>query len=197
MQRRSLDLALLKFSTGEYHPSARDPLIHVQRSPTSQPYVSVRIVGNNLALVVNGQGGSKLFIFDWKTGHKRLVSNPLNLPFLVIVLTNSSTTNQLSSPHTIAQFPSLSLQSYSLSPTASYPTSKSGTSSLPILTLNLPSKSSPSKSLPSQTITPSSVYIVMEKSVRFSTPCHTSHHGLSSSPRRLPSSPSTSISRVS
>ncbi|KIL65000.1 hypothetical protein M378DRAFT_556245 [Amanita muscaria Koide BX008] len=69
--RHSLDLVLLKFSTGEYHPLARHPLIHVQISPSSY-FTSVRIVGDHLALVVHDQDDSKLFIFDWKTGHKRL-----------------------------------------------------------------------------------------------------------------------------
>ncbi|KAM6497732.1 hypothetical protein JOM56_005680 [Amanita muscaria] len=72
MQRHSLDLVLLKFSTGEVHPFALHPLIHVQRSPSSQPYISIKIVGDNIALVVHDEDGSKLFIFDWKTGHKRL-----------------------------------------------------------------------------------------------------------------------------
>ncbi|KIL62095.1 hypothetical protein M378DRAFT_13054, partial [Amanita muscaria Koide BX008] len=72
MQRHSLDLVLLKFSTGEYHPLAHHPLIHVHRSPSAQPCITIRIVGDNLALVVYDQDGSKLFIFDWKTGHKRL-----------------------------------------------------------------------------------------------------------------------------
>ncbi|KIL62129.1 hypothetical protein M378DRAFT_166112 [Amanita muscaria Koide BX008] len=71
MQRHSLDLVLLKFSTGEYHPLADRPIIHVQRS-SAEPYANIRIVGDNLALVVHDQDGSKLFIFDWKTGHKRL-----------------------------------------------------------------------------------------------------------------------------
>ncbi|KAM6497451.1 hypothetical protein JOM56_007924 [Amanita muscaria] len=72
MQRHSLDLVLLKFSTGEYHPLARRQLIHVQRSPSAEPYTSVKIVGDSLALVIHDHDGSKLFIFDWKTGHKRL-----------------------------------------------------------------------------------------------------------------------------
>ncbi|KAM6496831.1 hypothetical protein JOM56_007304 [Amanita muscaria] len=72
MQRHSLDLVLLKFSTGEYHPLAHHPLIHVQRSPSKQPGATVRIVGDHLALVIHDEDGSKLFIFDWKTGHKRL-----------------------------------------------------------------------------------------------------------------------------
>ncbi|KIL62120.1 hypothetical protein M378DRAFT_81729, partial [Amanita muscaria Koide BX008] len=68
----SIDLVLLKFSTGEYHPHARHSLIHVQRSASARPYITVRIVGDNLALVLHDEDGSKLFIFDWKTGHKRL-----------------------------------------------------------------------------------------------------------------------------
>ncbi|KAM6504135.1 hypothetical protein JOM56_001078 [Amanita muscaria] len=72
MRRHSLDLVLLKLSTGEYHPLAHHPLIHIQRSLSARPDTAVRIVGDNLALVVNDEDGSKLFIFDWKTGHKRL-----------------------------------------------------------------------------------------------------------------------------
>ncbi|KIL65122.1 hypothetical protein M378DRAFT_162378 [Amanita muscaria Koide BX008] len=74
MHRHSLDLVLLKFSTGEYHPLAHHPLIHVQRSPSARAYTSVKIVGDHLALLVHGiqEDCSKLFIFDWKTGHKRL-----------------------------------------------------------------------------------------------------------------------------
>ncbi|KIL55604.1 hypothetical protein M378DRAFT_57037, partial [Amanita muscaria Koide BX008] len=75
MQPHSLDLVLLKFSTGEYHPLARRPRIHVQRSSEARPWVVPRIVGDNLALVVQSRGGmfaDKLIIIDWKTGHKRL-----------------------------------------------------------------------------------------------------------------------------
>ncbi|KAM6500889.1 hypothetical protein JOM56_003903 [Amanita muscaria] len=72
MHQHSLSLVLLKFSTGGYHPLARCPHIHVQRSYSPQPYTIVRIAGDNLVLVVYDEDGSKLFIFDWKTGHKRL-----------------------------------------------------------------------------------------------------------------------------
>ncbi|KIL63942.1 hypothetical protein M378DRAFT_163905 [Amanita muscaria Koide BX008] len=75
MQRHSLDLVLLKFSTGEYHTLARNPRIHVQRSPSAELWVSPTIVGDNIALVVHSEDDTvpdKLFIFDWKTGHKRL-----------------------------------------------------------------------------------------------------------------------------
>ncbi|KAM6499884.1 hypothetical protein JOM56_005392 [Amanita muscaria] len=70
----SLDLVLLKFSTGEYHPLARHPRIHVQRSPSTRPAIALEIVGDNLALVINSRYvcPDKLFIFDWKTGYKRL-----------------------------------------------------------------------------------------------------------------------------
>ncbi|KAM6499883.1 hypothetical protein JOM56_005391 [Amanita muscaria] len=75
MPRHSLDLVLLKFSTGEYHPLARSPRIHVQRSPELHPRVVSRIAGDNIALVVHSRDGTfsdKIFIFDWKTGRKLL-----------------------------------------------------------------------------------------------------------------------------
>ncbi|KIL62103.1 hypothetical protein M378DRAFT_805228 [Amanita muscaria Koide BX008] len=72
IQRHSVDLVLLKFSTGEYHPLARRQLLHVRRSTLAKPYTSIKIVGDSLALVIHDHDGSKLFIFDWKTGHRRL-----------------------------------------------------------------------------------------------------------------------------
>ncbi|KIL60232.1 hypothetical protein M378DRAFT_168373 [Amanita muscaria Koide BX008] len=75
MQFYSLDLVLLKFSTGEYHPLAHRPRIHVQRSPEDEPWVVSRIVGDNLAMVVYSADSmfpDRLFIFDWKTGRKLL-----------------------------------------------------------------------------------------------------------------------------
>ncbi|KAM6499756.1 hypothetical protein JOM56_005264 [Amanita muscaria] len=75
MQFYSLDLVLLKFSTGEYHPLAHRPRIHVQRSPEDEPWVVSRIVGDNLAMVVYSADPTfpdRLFIFDWKTGRKLL-----------------------------------------------------------------------------------------------------------------------------
>ncbi|KIL63046.1 hypothetical protein M378DRAFT_12420 [Amanita muscaria Koide BX008] len=75
MQWHSLDLVLLKFSTGEYHPLARRPRIHIQRSTEVEPRVSARIVGDNLALIVHSYYGTfsdKLIIFDWKIGRRLL-----------------------------------------------------------------------------------------------------------------------------
>ncbi|KIL58186.1 hypothetical protein M378DRAFT_60766, partial [Amanita muscaria Koide BX008] len=75
MQLYSLDLVLLKFSTGEYHPLAHRPRIHVQILLEVEPWVVSEVVGDNLALIVHSRDGSfsdKLFIFDWKTGRKLL-----------------------------------------------------------------------------------------------------------------------------
>ncbi|KAM6499837.1 hypothetical protein JOM56_005345, partial [Amanita muscaria] len=88
MQRHSLDLVLLKFSTGEYHPLARSPRVHVQRSPEDKPLVDSRIVGDNLALVVHSNDGrlsDKLFIFDWKTGRKLLQHEATENPYSSLV----------------------------------------------------------------------------------------------------------------
>ncbi|KIL63953.1 hypothetical protein M378DRAFT_648534 [Amanita muscaria Koide BX008] len=74
VHRHSLDLVLLKFSTGEYHPLARHPRIHVQRSLSARPETILEVVGDNLALIINDRSmfTAKLFVFDWKTGHERL-----------------------------------------------------------------------------------------------------------------------------
>ncbi|KAM6499871.1 hypothetical protein JOM56_005379 [Amanita muscaria] len=86
-QQYSLDLVLLQFSTGEYHPLARHPRIHVQTSPDARLWVNPGIAGDNLVLVVHGDydgewdisfHDSKLLVFDWKTGHKRLEHDPID-----------------------------------------------------------------------------------------------------------------------
>ncbi|KAF8625449.1 hypothetical protein AX17_006850 [Amanita inopinata Kibby_2008] len=72
--RSALDLVFLKFSTGEYHPLAEQHRIHVCKSASSQPSVALEIVGDNIALVLTSRGGEMdiLFIFNWKTGKKKL-----------------------------------------------------------------------------------------------------------------------------
>jgi len=62
-------MVLLQFSTGEYHPLAQCPLIYVRESHQPDPETVVEISGDHVALVT----GDILSIFDWKTGHKRLV----------------------------------------------------------------------------------------------------------------------------
>ncbi|KAM6499878.1 hypothetical protein JOM56_005386 [Amanita muscaria] len=87
-QRHSLDLVLLKFSTGEYHPLAHRPRIHIQRSPEIRPWVVSRIVGDNLALVIHSDDGTfsdKLFIFDWKSGRKLLQHDATKNAYLDVV----------------------------------------------------------------------------------------------------------------
>ena len=78
-----LEIILLQFSTGEYHPLARNPQIYVQDSSSRRPAIAMEIVGESLALVVNNRGGrfrDKLFIFNWKTGHKKLVGYCFSQP---------------------------------------------------------------------------------------------------------------------
>ncbi|KIL63043.1 hypothetical protein M378DRAFT_732193 [Amanita muscaria Koide BX008] len=88
VQRHSLDLVLLKFSTGEYHPLACRPRIHVQRSPEVRPWIVSRIVGDNLALVIHSDDGTfsdKLFIFDWKSGRRLLQHDATENAYLDVV----------------------------------------------------------------------------------------------------------------
>ncbi|KAK2463307.1 hypothetical protein APHAL10511_004962 [Amanita phalloides] len=69
----ALDLVLLQFSTGTYHPHARHPRINVQTSFVVRPAIALEIVGDNLALAISHRHArDKLFIFDWKSGDKRL-----------------------------------------------------------------------------------------------------------------------------
>ncbi|KAF8335207.1 hypothetical protein F5887DRAFT_1079286 [Amanita rubescens] len=70
----SIYMTLLQFSTGEYHPLAHRPRIDVRLEDYEiDQYVwMLEIAGDNLALLIDALGGGQLFIFDWKTGHKRL-----------------------------------------------------------------------------------------------------------------------------
>ncbi|KAF8347179.1 hypothetical protein F5887DRAFT_1281293 [Amanita rubescens] len=72
-QRRpySMYMILLQFSTREYHPLAHRPRIDVRDYERGQD-VTLEIAGDNLALLVETHRMAQLFIFDWKTGHKRL-----------------------------------------------------------------------------------------------------------------------------
>jgi hypothetical protein len=65
----SLNMVPLQFSTGKYHPLAHCPQIYVQDFGGRCPDTALEIVGDNVALVTQ----TTLFIFDWKTGRKRLV----------------------------------------------------------------------------------------------------------------------------
>ena len=80
MPRCSIYMTLLQFSTGEYHPLAHCPRIDIQDRYELNQMIMLEIAGDNLALLVGTRGGDQLYIFDWKTGRKRLVSNYPN-PF--------------------------------------------------------------------------------------------------------------------
>jgi hypothetical protein len=73
----SMYMILLQFSTREYHPLAHRPRIDVQDYERGQR-VALEIAGDNLALLVGTHRMAQLFIFDWKTGHKRLVRSYAN-----------------------------------------------------------------------------------------------------------------------
>jgi hypothetical protein len=68
-------MTLLQFSTGEYHPLAHCPRIDIQDYYDLDQLITLEIAGDNVALLVGTRGGDQLYIFDWKTGHKRLVSS--------------------------------------------------------------------------------------------------------------------------
>jgi len=61
-------MVLLQFSTGKYHPLAHCPQIYVQDFDEC-PDIALEVVDDNIALETE----TRLFIFDWKTGRKRLV----------------------------------------------------------------------------------------------------------------------------
>ena len=75
----SMYMTIIQFSTGEYHPLAHRPQIHVQDYERGH-HVTLEIAGDNIALLVDTHRMEHLFIFNWKTGHKRLVSS-IRLPF--------------------------------------------------------------------------------------------------------------------
>jgi hypothetical protein len=76
----TLEVILIKFSTGDYHDNARRPIISVNDSTVFQgpPSVNIEIVGENLALVVlyprDIYGTRNLFyLYDWKRGTRKMV----------------------------------------------------------------------------------------------------------------------------
>ena len=82
----SLYITLLQFSTGEYHPLAHCPRIDVGEYERDH-YVILEVAGDNIALLIVIYRMSQLFIFDWKTGLKKLVRsyiNPSPISFLKI-----------------------------------------------------------------------------------------------------------------
>ncbi|KAJ3787498.1 hypothetical protein GGU11DRAFT_716906 [Lentinula aff. detonsa] len=70
----SIDLSLRQFSTGQYHPSAKVPSIHVMVSELrwGSPSINLEIVGKYLALVTtfwrNANSKCTLTVYEWQTG---------------------------------------------------------------------------------------------------------------------------------
>jgi hypothetical protein len=65
----SLNMVPLQFSTGKYHPLAHCHQIYIQDFNEECPDTALEIVGDNVALATR----TRLVIFDWKTGRKKLV----------------------------------------------------------------------------------------------------------------------------
>src|SRR6266576_6974734 len=112
----SMYMTLLQLSTGEYHPLAHRPRIDVQDYESGQ-HVMLEVAGDSLALLVVSYEMSQLFIFDWKTGLKRLVRGYTDLsPFSFLNICSSGDSN-----FTLQRRSTLVLLSYPLK-FFSYPT---------------------------------------------------------------------------
>ncbi|KAF8329212.1 hypothetical protein F5887DRAFT_1142549 [Amanita rubescens] len=83
----SLIMVPLQFSTGKYHPLAHCPQIYVQNFNERWQNVALEIVGDNVALVTP----ARLFIFDWKTGRKKLQYEALNNAYSGLVFLSPET----------------------------------------------------------------------------------------------------------
>ncbi|KAJ7735540.1 hypothetical protein DFH07DRAFT_1065029 [Mycena maculata] len=106
-QMRSLDIMLLKFSTGEPHPRAAKPTLHVQdvEIHRGRPGISIEIVGENIAFSVlywadEQRDRDTFHLFNWKSGAGKMTPFPLNntgLTFLTpeILIVPSSVDNSL------------------------------------------------------------------------------------------------------
>ncbi|KIM38398.1 hypothetical protein M413DRAFT_46795, partial [Hebeloma cylindrosporum] len=67
-----IELSILKFSTGQPHPEAREHKIHVLNSRWEKPAIGIEIVGDHLVLVIyylnNFNPDDHIFIWEWRTG---------------------------------------------------------------------------------------------------------------------------------
>jgi hypothetical protein len=73
-----LELNMLHLSTGEQHAEAKAPKIHVHRSHAFDPYIDLKIVGDNLVLVVTYPDeweppADFCGVYDWRTGVMKMV----------------------------------------------------------------------------------------------------------------------------
>ncbi|KAJ6502870.1 hypothetical protein C8R47DRAFT_1107048 [Mycena vitilis] len=75
----SIDVQLLRFSTGSPHSAAARPTLHIQEVAIScgRPGMTIEIVGDNLAISLvfwsyEQRDQDTLHIYDWKTGTRRM-----------------------------------------------------------------------------------------------------------------------------
>ncbi|KAJ7176210.1 hypothetical protein C8R43DRAFT_555864 [Mycena crocata] len=81
----SVDVLLLKFSTGTPHPQATHPTLHVQDVELHRgwPGISIEIVGDNLALSIVYWNDERrdldtLHVYDWKAGVLKTTPHAVN-----------------------------------------------------------------------------------------------------------------------
>ncbi|KAG6888854.1 hypothetical protein C0995_005275 [Termitomyces sp. Mi166 len=74
-----VELYLLQFSTGDFHPLARSPVLFVEASDWSHPAILIEIVGDHLVLVLTHAFlqfqpllSDRLYVYQWKTGTLKL-----------------------------------------------------------------------------------------------------------------------------
>lgn len=74
---RVTELILLNISTGEYHISARQPVIYVTDTAFDQGHCSVmlEIVGDRLALLLtfDTEVDDMFYLYDWRSGSLQTV----------------------------------------------------------------------------------------------------------------------------
>ncbi|KAJ7108338.1 hypothetical protein C8R44DRAFT_857810 [Mycena epipterygia] len=78
-QMRSVDVVLLKFSTGEPHPLAKHPTLHIHDASIirGKPGIAIEIVGQNLALSLVYWGDDErdldiFHLYNWKLGSQKM-----------------------------------------------------------------------------------------------------------------------------
>ncbi|KAJ6572810.1 hypothetical protein DFH09DRAFT_1152731 [Mycena vulgaris] len=91
----SVDVLLLKFLTGDPHPLAACPSLHIHdvEADPGRPGVTIEIVGENLAISLvywqdDGRALDKLYLFRWKSGVQTMAPLPVNNTGLVFLTTD-------------------------------------------------------------------------------------------------------------
>ncbi|KAJ7593942.1 hypothetical protein C8J56DRAFT_424438 [Mycena floridula] len=71
-----LELSLWKLSTGQHHPEAQTPNLHLKTYQGEHPLASMEICGKHLVLVVSHLPGhdnlDHVYVYDWRTGELKV-----------------------------------------------------------------------------------------------------------------------------